>query len=65
MYLETPKGEKDGEDWDVINLRVLRERLAATDWRLNHPWVVRIVAAVFAAARRKSLSTIDPPIVPR
>ena len=24
MYLETPKGEKDGVDWDVINLRVLR-----------------------------------------
>ncbi len=24
MYLETPKGEKDGVDWDAINLRVLR-----------------------------------------
>lgn len=24
MYLETPKGELDGEDWDVVNLRVLR-----------------------------------------
>jgi deoxyribonuclease IV len=24
MYLETPKGEKDGIDWDVINLRVLK-----------------------------------------
>jgi deoxyribonuclease-4 len=24
MYLETPKGEKDGVDWDVINLRVLK-----------------------------------------
>jgi len=24
MYLETPKGEENGEDWDVINLRVLR-----------------------------------------
>lgn len=24
MYLETPKGEQDGVDWDVINLRVLR-----------------------------------------
>jgi deoxyribonuclease-4 len=27
MYLETPKGEKDGQDWDVINLKVLRELL--------------------------------------
>ena len=25
MYLETPKGEEDGEDLDVINLRTLRE----------------------------------------
>ncbi|MBN2476220.1 MAG: deoxyribonuclease IV [Pirellulales bacterium] len=25
MYLETPKGEQDGVDWDVINLRTLRE----------------------------------------
>ena len=24
MYLETPKGEEDGEDWDVVGLRVLR-----------------------------------------
>ncbi|HZL90683.1 MAG TPA: deoxyribonuclease IV [Pirellulaceae bacterium] len=24
MYLETPKGEHEGETWDVINLRVLR-----------------------------------------
>jgi deoxyribonuclease-4 len=24
MYLETPKGEHDGEDWDLTNLRVLR-----------------------------------------
>jgi deoxyribonuclease IV len=24
MYLETPKGEEDGEDLDVVNLRVLR-----------------------------------------
>jgi deoxyribonuclease IV len=24
MYLETPKGQHEGEDWDVINLRVLR-----------------------------------------
>jgi deoxyribonuclease IV len=24
MYLETPKGEKDGVNWDVINLRALR-----------------------------------------
>ncbi len=24
MYLETPKGKKDGEDWDAINLRSLR-----------------------------------------
>lgn len=25
MYLETPKGEHDGETWDAINLRLLRE----------------------------------------
>ena len=25
MYLETPKGQKEGVDWDVINLRTLRE----------------------------------------
>jgi deoxyribonuclease-4 len=25
MYLETPKGQKDGVDWDVINLRTLRD----------------------------------------
>lgn len=24
MYLETPKGQKDGVDWDVINLKTLR-----------------------------------------
>ena len=24
MYLETPKGEENGEDWDAVNLRVLR-----------------------------------------
>jgi deoxyribonuclease-4 len=27
MYLETPKGEKNGEDWDAINLRTLRKLL--------------------------------------
>lgn len=30
MYLETPKGERDGEDLDTINLRTLRE-LVGTD----------------------------------
>ncbi|MDY0165747.1 MAG: TIM barrel protein [Thermoguttaceae bacterium] len=25
MYLETPKGQRDGTDWDIINLRTLRE----------------------------------------
>jgi hypothetical protein len=24
MYLETPKGEEDGENLDAVNLRVLR-----------------------------------------
>jgi hypothetical protein len=24
MYLETPKGTRNGVDWDVINLRTLR-----------------------------------------
>lgn len=28
MYLETPKGTRDGEDLDVINLRTLRELIA-------------------------------------
>ena len=28
MYLETPKGEEDGEDWDVRNLQVLRGLLS-------------------------------------
>lgn len=27
MYLETEKGERDGEDFDVMNLRVLRSLL--------------------------------------
>jgi len=27
MYLETPKGDQDGEDWDVVNLRSLRRLL--------------------------------------
>jgi deoxyribonuclease-4 len=25
MYLETEKGDHEGESWDVINLRMLRE----------------------------------------
>lgn len=29
MYLETPKGERDGEDLDTINLRTLREMVGA------------------------------------
>ena len=28
MYLETPKGEEDGEELDVVNLRTLRSLLA-------------------------------------
>lgn len=28
MYLETPKGETDGEDWDVMNLETLRGLIA-------------------------------------
>jgi deoxyribonuclease-4 len=24
MYLETPKGEENGEDWDAVSLRLLR-----------------------------------------
>ena len=31
MYLETPKGEHEGEDWDVINLRTLRGLLPEAD----------------------------------
>lgn len=30
MYLETPKGRKDGIDWDVINLRTLRRLSTAS-----------------------------------
>jgi len=30
MYLETPKGEEDGEDLDAVNLRVLRSLEAGT-----------------------------------
>lgn len=30
MYLETEKGEHDGEDWDAINLRVLQSLIAST-----------------------------------
>ena len=29
MYLETPKGQEDGVDWDAINLQVLRGLAAA------------------------------------
>jgi len=29
MYLETPKGDHNGEPWDVINLRTLRELVAS------------------------------------
>jgi deoxyribonuclease IV len=29
MYLETPKGTADGQDWDVVNLRTLRDMLPA------------------------------------
>ena len=28
MYLETPKGERDGEELDVLNLRTLRSLIA-------------------------------------
>jgi len=28
MYLETPKGERDGKNWDQINLRTLRKLVA-------------------------------------
>jgi hypothetical protein len=28
MVLETPKGKQDGEDYDIINLRKLRELAA-------------------------------------
>jgi len=29
MYLETPKGEENGEDLDAVNLRVLRSCIDA------------------------------------
>ena len=29
MYLETPKGQENGEDWDVVNLRTLRGLMEA------------------------------------
>ena len=31
MYLETPKGEENGQNWDVINLSVLRELVERED----------------------------------
>ncbi len=31
MYLETPKGMCQGEDWDVVNLRTLRQMLDGSD----------------------------------
>lgn len=31
MYLETPKGMYQGEDWDVVNLRTLRQLLDGSD----------------------------------
>jgi len=36
MYLETPKGTLDGEDWDVVNLRILRRLVEGGD-RLHPP----------------------------
>ncbi|GIX04637.1 MAG: putative endonuclease 4 [Planctomycetaceae bacterium] len=30
MYLETPKGEHEGDDWDAINLRTLRNLMQPT-----------------------------------
>ena len=30
MCLETPKGNADGEDWDAVNLRTLRELAGTT-----------------------------------
>jgi deoxyribonuclease IV len=30
MYIETPKGQAGGEDWDVVNLRVLRGLVGRT-----------------------------------
>ncbi|MGD9649075.1 MAG: deoxyribonuclease IV [Pirellulales bacterium] len=35
MYLETPKGDRDGEDLDVINLRTLRGLLSTSDKRAS------------------------------
>lgn len=33
MYLETPKGQHEGEEWDVINLRVLRGLITQSEVR--------------------------------
>jgi hypothetical protein len=30
MYMETPKGQENGDELDVINLRTLRGLIAAT-----------------------------------
>ncbi len=40
MYLETPKGTHNGEDWDAINLRTLRSLIASAstkDERMTKP----------------------------
>lgn len=35
MYLETEKGQEDGEDWDVINLRALRSLVKSRPGKLR------------------------------
>lgn len=40
MYLETPKGKQDDEDWDVINLRVLRGLVTDSNVPIPKPKVV-------------------------
>ncbi len=41
MYLETPKGTHDGEDWDVTNLRVLRNLIPQRAGAVRRPATAR------------------------
>ncbi len=55
MYLETPKGQSDGEELDIINLRVLRELMRGAGRKSAAP----------AQATRKTSTAKKPAATPR